>query len=124
MLAPIAAKHRVTVVIEPLNKKDCNVLTTVAALRLLVDAYHLLLDDDSLEDIVRNGDLLAHVHIATVPNRLPPGAEACDLGPFFDALVRAGYDGRVSFEGRVSDPETDLARALSHMRELERAARG
>jgi len=135
MLAPIALDHGVTVVVEPLNQKECNILTTVGecaalvrevdhpAVRLLVDAYHLLKDNDSLQDIANNGDLLSHVHVATVPNRLPPGAEACDLLPFFDALVQARYDGRVSIEGRISDAGTELPGAISLMKALERKAK-
>lgn len=135
MLAPIALEQNVTVAVEPLNSKDCNVLTTVhecaalvravdhPAVRLLVDAYHLLKDDDPLEDIVANGDLLAHVHIATEENRLAPGAEPCDLTPFFNALVQAGYDGRISIEARMSDPDSDLPRALSYMKALEQQAK-
>ena len=135
MLAPIALEHSVTVAVEPLNSKDCNVLTAIhecatlvrtvdhPAVRLLVDAYHLLKDDDPLEEIVQNGDLLAHVHIATEENRLPPGAEPCDLAPFFDALVQAGYDGRISIEARMSSPDSDLPRALSHMKTLEQEAK-
>ena len=73
MLAPIAWRHGVTVVVEPLNRQECNVLTTVKecaalvrevaqpGLRLLVDAYHLLRDNDSCDDIATHGDLLAHV---------------------------------------------------------------
>ena len=135
MLAPIAAEHGVTVAIEPLCRKECNVLNTVRecgemarevnhpAVRLLVDSYHLLIDRDSVEDIVRYGDLLAHVHIATVPNRFAPGLEECDLQPFFDALAKAGYTGRVSIEGKIPDPPNDLPKALSVMKELERKAR-
>lgn len=127
MAAGMARQHGVTIVVEPLNRSECNVLNTVAegaavvrevdnpALRLLVDAYHLLRDGDSIEDVVAHGDLLAHVHIATIPNRLPPGAEACDFSPFFRALDRAGYQGRVSIEGKFPAPETDLPRALAVM---------
>ncbi len=67
--------------VEPLNRAECNVLTTLAecaalveaaehpAIRLMVDAYHLLRDGDALADIVTCGKLLAHAHIATVPGR-------------------------------------------------------
>lgn len=134
MLAPIASRHGVTVVVEPLNSRECNVLTTIKecaalvrevahpGLRLLVDSYHLFRENDSVEDIVTHGDLLAHVHIATANNRLAPSAEPCDFAPFFAALARAGYNGRVSIEGKIPDPETDLPAALSLMRRLTPAA--
>ena len=122
MFAPIAQRHGVVVAMEPLNRQECNVLNTVGecaamvrevahpGLRLLVDAYHLLRDGDSCADIAANGDLLRHVHIATIPNRLAPGAEPCDFSPFFDALIKAGYNGRLSIEGNIPSPESVLPR--------------
>ena len=132
MIAPIAARHGVTVVVEPLNRRETNEVNTLAkgaalvrainhpAVRLLVDGYHWLLEGDSADDIVTHGSLLAHVHIATSPTRLPPVAEPCDLQPFFRALVAAGYTGRISFEGKLPDPAATLPAALALMRRLER----
>ena len=130
MAAPIALGHGVTVVIEPLNLAECNVLTTVGesaelvrevdhpALLLLTDAYHLLKDNDSVESVATNGEILAHVHIATSPTRQSPGGEECDFLPFFDALARARYTGRISIEGKIPDPPNDLPKALSLMKRL------
>ena len=130
MVGSVAAEHGVTVVVEPLNRSECNVLNSVAecaalvrtvshpAVRLLVDAYHLMRDGDSYDDIVANADILAHTHIASVPNRLAPGAEPCDFAPFFNALAKAGYDGRVSIEAKIADPEADLPVALAEMSRL------
>ncbi len=130
MAAPLAAAEGVTIAIEPLNRQDCNVLTSVResadlvrevdhpAIRLLVDAWHWATDDRSIEAIVAHGPLLAHVHIATYPTRLPPGAEPFDLAPFFAALREGGYNGRVSIEGKIPDPARDLPRALAVMRNL------
>lgn len=134
MLGPIAAAKEVTIAVEPLNLRECNVLNTVGecarlvrevdhpAIRLLVDAYHLLLDGDALEDIQANASLLVHVHVATIPNRLAPGQEPCDLQPFFTALKRGGYQGRVSIEGNLpQDPKAlgqALAQALTLMKKL------
>ena len=130
MAAPIALGHGVTIVVEPLNVTECNVLTTVgegaelvreidqSAFQLLADAYHMLKDDDSVESVAANGDILRHVHIATAPNRLPPGGEECDFVRFFDALARAGYTGRISIEAKIPDPPNDLPEALSLMKRL------
>ena len=129
-LAPIAMEHGVTVVVEPLNVTECNVLTTVGesaelvrevdhrGLRLLADAYHMLKDNDSVESVAANGDVLAHIHIATAPNRMPPGVDECDFLPFFDALARARYAGRISIEAKIPDPPNDLPEALSLMKRL------
>ncbi len=128
LAAPLARNHGVTIAVEPLNKAVCNVLNTVdecaqivrevahPAIRLLVDAYHLMLDNDSYDDIVKHGKLLAHVHIATVPGGLSPGAEPCDFSRFFGALAEANYTGRVSIEAKISNPEAELPAALAIMR--------
>ncbi|MFW6155260.1 MAG: sugar phosphate isomerase/epimerase family protein [Planctomycetota bacterium] len=132
MAGPLAAAQGVTIAVEPLNQRACNVLTSVQesadlvrevnhpAIRLLVDAWHWATDDHSIEAIVANGRLLAHVHIATYPTRLPPGAEPFDWAPFFAALREGGYNGRISIEGKIPDPPRDLPRALAVMRSLAR----
>ena len=135
MVGEAAREADVVIVLEPLNVTECNVLTTVGEcaefvarvdhpnFRLLVDAYHLLHDGDALEDIVAAAEWLAHVHIATMPSRLAPAAEPCDLDPFFKALADAGYAGRVSIEAHLSDPEQELAPAIAAMKALARDAR-
>jgi sugar phosphate isomerase/epimerase len=135
LTAQVAAQHHIMIVVEPLNLAECNVINSVGegaalvhavnhpALRLLADAYHMLKDHDPMQAIVEHGDLIMHAHIATAPNRLSPGAEPCDLLPFFNALVHSGYDGRISVEGKISYAVADLAAALAHMQALEAQAR-
>ena len=130
MAAPLAEEHGLSLVVEPLHRRECNILTSAGeaaalvrevahpALGLLVDSYHWFEEGDSPADIVENGRLLRHVHVATSPNRLAPGAETCDLTVFFTALHQAGYDQRVSFEGSLRDPHLELPSALAVMREL------
>jgi sugar phosphate isomerase/epimerase len=133
MAGPIAAENGVTVAVEPLNPKECNILTTVAegasvvretnhrAIRLLADSYHVLRSDNVPADIEVNGVRLAHIHVATKDNRLMPGVEPCDLAPFFHALARAGYDGRLSFEGKIPGPGVPpLAEGLAVLKQLVR----
>ena len=136
MIAPLALRRGVTVALEPLNRRECNVLTTVAecaalvrevahpGLGLLTDSFHLMIDGDSCEDVAANGGILRHAHIATVPNRLAPGAEPCDFAPFFGALSRGGYRGRISIEGHIPAPEKDLPAAFKLMRGLAQGRAG
>lgn len=135
MMSPVAQGHGVTIAVEPLCRAETNVLNTVGecaalvrevahpAFRLLVDAYHFLLENDSCDDLIANGHLLSHVHIATATNRLAPAAEPCDFAPFFAALAKGGYDGRVSIEAKIESPESDLPGAIELMRGLAEAAR-
>ena len=129
MIGPLAQQHGVTVVVEPLNLGECNVLNTVSEsadyvravdhphVRLLVDGYHWSKDSDTVEGIVANGPLLAHAHIATVEGRRAP-APGDTCAPFFATLRKAGYDGRVSIEGNIPSPAEELPRALEIMRAL------
>jgi sugar phosphate isomerase/epimerase len=135
MLASHAANHGITIVVEPLNRHESNLLNTVRAsadlvravdqpsFQLLVDGYHWMAEQDSAEDIVASADLLAHMHIATAPGRRAPGAEPCDFAPFFAALARAGYDGRMSIEANLEDPAVTLPRAAEVLKRLEAEAR-
>lgn len=129
LLGPIAARNDVTVAVEPLNLVECNILNSVAevagvvravdhpGIQMVVDAYHLLKDGDSLEDVAAFGELIAHAHIATIPNRLSPGRQPCDFIPFFQALAHGGYDGRISIEGNINNDEAELREALRVMRQ-------
>jgi sugar phosphate isomerase/epimerase len=131
MVGSIAERYDVTVVVEPLNRTECNILNTldecaqyVNAVNtpyflMLVDAYHWGVDNDSYSDIVKYGHLIRHVHIATYKSRRPPGLEPCDFQPFFTALREIQYDGRISVEARWDDitNEVDIVR-----RTLERYA--
>ena len=134
LISPIAAKNGVTIVVEPLNLRECNVLNTVGesgqyveevdhpSFKLLVDAYHWLVDGDSYESIVRYGPLIKHVHIATKDSRLAPGFEPCDFSSFFQALKEIGYDGRVSIESRWDDVAAQAVEAYGHLAQIVQAA--
>ena len=131
MLAPVAAQHQVTIVVEPLNLTETNVLNTVGesaelvkevdelALRLLVDGYHWAKDNDSAQAVIDNANLIRHTHVATVDGRRPP-RPGDDCSEFFAVLREAGYNGRISIEGRIDNPAEELPVALEIMkRELD-----
>lgn len=129
MTAEFAEKFGVTVVIEPLNSKETNVFTSVTEsaamvrkvnnphLRLLVDSFHWLAEKGTDREILDNADLFAHVHIATWPERCAPGYEECGLEHFCALLKQAGYNGTVSFEGKIVDRAVDIPRMVKLMRQ-------
>jgi len=133
MLGPVAQKHGVLIVVEPLNRRECNVLNGVGesaeyvrqvdhpAIRLLVDAYHWALDNDSYDDLVNSMPLIAHAHIATYTSRKAPGLEACDFTRFFEALKKGGFDGRLSIEGHWDNMEQNAPQALRVLEDFARA---
>jgi sugar phosphate isomerase/epimerase len=128
-LGPVARRHGVVIVIEPLRTAECNILNTVAEcarltrlvddanIRLLVDGYHWACNGEAESDIVAAAPLFRHMHIATKANRRTPGAEPCEALPRFLQTVRQiGYTGRLSFEGRIDDPATELPVTAARLR--------
>ncbi len=105
-----AAKYGITVVMEPLCAKACSYFRRVDQgmdlvdriahpnLKLLADLYHFTDANESLDNIVKAGERLAHIHLATpsLPETAP--GVAYDFSGFFQALRHAGYDGRISVE--------------------------
>lgn len=128
-----AAAAGLRIAVEPLNRRECNMFTSLAetltfvamvdrpAVAALVDAYHWARENEAVETIARAGDRLIHAHVATAVNRQAPGEEPCDLSGFYRGLVRAGYDGRMSVEGGLPEPER-LPRVLAAMRDGMAAA--
>lgn len=128
-LGSLAERWGVTLAVEPLNRQETNVLTSVSdgaryvrqvdlpSVRLLVDAHHWGREQESLEDLEAAAPLLVHVHVGTVVNRLAPGLEPCDFTGFFSVLRRSGYRGGVSVEARWNDPEREASRVRALLRE-------
>lgn len=103
-----------TVVIEPLNAGECNILNTSAEaaeyvrelnlpnIRLLVDYYHFLLEGERLSAIYNYKGILAHTHIANPVKRYAPiPYDGIDYAGWFKALEDIGYDGLVVAEPRA-----------------------
>jgi sugar phosphate isomerase/epimerase len=127
-LGPLAARHGVTVVVEPLNRGECNFINTLDEgaevvrrvdhpnVRLLADLFHMLRNDETPDAIRRHGDLLAHTHIAEKETRSAPGVRGDDFRPFLKALRAAGYDRRMSLECSFTDLAGELPGALKALR--------
>jgi len=128
MAADHAEKYGITIAIEPLCKKECNIINTVAegldmakrvnrkGVRVLADLYHVWQEQEPLSNIVNAGDWLAHVHIAEPVKRKYPGNDDFDFSDFFKALKNAGYDGRVSCECGFDNFERDVKVTLDTLR--------
>ncbi len=123
-MAPIAAKYDVVVVLEPLNTTECNFINSVTEggeiveevnhqnFRLLADIYHMLMDNEGPESIVKYGHLIKHTHIAEKEGRAAPGTHNEDFRPYFEVLKKVGYQGRMSVECRWEDLESQAATAI------------
>jgi sugar phosphate isomerase/epimerase len=128
LAADHAETYGVTIAIEPLCRRECNIINTVAeglemakrvnrkGVRVLADLYHVWQEEEPLANIIDAGDWLAHVHIAEPVKRKYPGTDDFDFSAFFEALKQAGYDGRVSCECGFDDFARDVKVALDTLR--------
>lgn len=130
-LGPRAAEAGITVAIEPLNTKEDNFIISVAQgaeyvdeiahpnIQLLADFYHMVEENEPLENVKNAGARLKHTHLADLGRVAPgyaKGGEADFVG-FFGALRAAGYDGRCSFEGKTDDLARQAKPLLDKMRQ-------
>jgi sugar phosphate isomerase/epimerase len=132
-LAPIAERQGITIAIEHLNRGESNILNSVAEgwtmaqevahprVRLLIDAYHLLVEREPLAILAKVAPAIAHVHVAQGIDRIFPSGHDSALAEFFTALRSTGYAQRCSVEAYSRDFTLDAPRALVACRALTSA---
>ncbi len=123
-MGPLAKKYDVVVSLEPLNSKECNFVNSVSEggeivkdvdhpnFRLLADIYHMLMENEGAESIIKYGDLLFHVHIAEKEGRAAPGVHGEDFTPYLAALKSVDYRGRLSIECRWENLENQASNSF------------
>jgi len=124
LLSDIAVKFNITIVIEPLNHNETNVILTsseameyINALKrdniaLLIDLYHFDLENESFENIVKFKNHIKHIHIARpVKRTCPSSIDDYEYREFFDAVKKAQYSGIISIEASTVDFAKDISNA-------------
>lgn len=138
MSADIGARHDVTIVIEPLNRKECNIINSVGEamtyvrelnhdyLKCLVDSYHFWLESEPLANLEKAMRWIAHVHLADKVNRTAPGESGSPAEspykPFFAVLKKGNYKGLISVECKSFDLVNDSPRILKFIKDQYNAA--
>lgn len=129
LMGKIAGEYGLAIVIEPLNRSETNLICSVAEgamlaadvdlenVRLLADAYHMQVENESIQNIGRVGSL-AHVHIAARQGRGYPLSEEEPFVALFEQLAGIGYDGGISIEGKTADFAREAPAALAVLRRL------
>lgn len=118
-----------TVVIEPLNKGECNEINLVSEaadfareanlphVKVLGDLFHMMREDESIQALKDAGALLRHTHVAEPVRRACPSPEdGVDYKALFALLADMGYDGRISVEGGTDDFAKDAPIALKTLK--------
>lgn len=109
-LGSLAERFGVTIVLEPLNYGETNLMNTVEEglamaievnhpqVKLLVDIFHMLRNNEPPESILKAKDWIRHAHIAEKEKRTPPGTAGDDFRPYLAALKKIGYTGALAIE--------------------------
>ena len=108
-----AAEHRITILIEPINRRDrpnyllhraeqaAAVISEVGRpnVRMQFDFYHAQIEGgDLMTRFARHAGVVGHVQIAAVPSRAEPDEGEVNYPAIFAMLDRAGYAGHVGCE--------------------------
>jgi sugar phosphate isomerase/epimerase len=128
-IGPLAKKRGIVVAVEPLQKGETNTINSAAEglkwvkavnhpnFQLMVDFYHLSLENEDAAILVSARKNIKHIHIANpAGRRFPMSADEFDYSKFFTALKKAGYKGGVSVEGRSDDYATEAPKAVAFLR--------
>jgi sugar phosphate isomerase/epimerase len=126
--AVFAADHGVRLALEPINRYETDLITTIDqglalidqvetdALGLLPDTFHMNIEEVSIEDSIRNAaSRIYHFHVAD-SNRWYPGAGHLDFKHMLSVLKDINYTGWVSAE-TLPHPDTATAaeQGLAHL---------
>jgi len=116
----IAADLGVTLLYEPLNRYETNLINTLAEgvqflkglgtqnVKLLADLYHMNIEETNLAASLRTaGSYVGHIHFAD-SNRKAAGLGHTDIVPIISALKEIGYAGYLSAEV-FALPDSDAA---------------
>ena len=129
LMLPIAGKHGVTVALEHLNRGETNMINRVSQaleivqavdhpnLKMLVDIYHMLREGETADEIVKAGCYIHHCHIAEPVKRAAPLTMKDDFRPYFSALKKVGYRGKLCIESSWGELSTELPLALGVLRQ-------
>lgn len=127
-MGEIADKYQVTIALEHLNRQETNFINTLEeanaivskvnhpAVGLLCDVYHMLMEDESPGSILKAGKRIVHCHVAEKTGRAAPGTHGQDFVPYFRALKKAGFKGKISIECKWNDFTNEVEPSLQYLK--------
>ncbi len=134
-LCEFAHKHGTRMLLEPLNRRETWYVRLVAdaaaicrdvnhpAACVMGDFYHMYIEETSdMGAFLSGGDMLHHVHLASIKRNLP-GQDERDYRNGFKGLKMLNYQDFCSFEcGCVGDVEVEMPKSVKFLREQWRKA--
>jgi sugar phosphate isomerase/epimerase len=120
-VGPLAAKHGITLAIEPITGRSGRLVHTLAqavamandvgldSVRVMGDTHHMHYEEQDPVRATRDaGPWLAHFHFSD-EDRLPPSMGHMDLVGILRSLAEVGYDGSVSLSEMAKVPDAETA---------------
>lgn len=127
--ATIAQRHGIVLAVEPLRRAESNIFNTAAEslnwvkavdhphFRLMIDLYHLAVENEPPEVIRSAAGYVVHLHVANPRGRVYPlSADEYDYARFFGQLKAIGYTGRMSIEAAKGDFPAKAPAAIAFLR--------
>jgi sugar phosphate isomerase/epimerase len=111
-IAKIAKKYKIMIALESLNTTETNFINSVRDalyvvkkvnhpnLRLNVDIYHMMKDNEQPAIIAKTKKYVVHVEIAEKDNRTAPGVVGTDFKPYLRELQKINFHEQIVIEGR------------------------
>lgn len=140
LMAPIAEKNGIMIVIEPIRTPECNLINSFEEgvslakevscknVKVLIDYYHMVWEKESPEILIKYGkEYLRHIHFSNPNMRTQEGLDfgrtypqrknEWDYEKFIRCLKECGYDGRVSIEAGSDNFNEQAKNALCFLKE-------
>lgn len=131
MIGDTAAPYGITIVVEPLNRQETNLVNSIPEgatlvrsvnhpnVQLLADFYHMRKESEPMGSVQEAGSLIKHLHIANSHGRVYPlNSNEDEYASFFGYLKAAGYEGRISIEASTQDFDAEAPVALQLLRQI------
>jgi sugar phosphate isomerase/epimerase len=125
----IAAAHQVVLVIEALNRSECNIINSLDEamsyvreighpnLQCMVDSCHFWLENDTLEQLAATMPWIKHVHLAERDGHTMPREDGpLDYRPIFRVLKAGGYNADLTVEPAGYADITGSSRVLEFLK--------
>lgn len=134
-LHPLAQSFGITIVLEPLNRLESNLLNSVdealalaqrvnlSTVRVLADTFHMSVSNESRNRLTQAGGWLQHFHLAqALGRRVPCEGDDENWLDFFQCLHAIHYQGTLSVEAYIPAGAYDsqLAETLAFLKRCEK----
>jgi sugar phosphate isomerase/epimerase len=125
-----AKQNDITLVVEPLNRGECNIINTMDEcvayvkavdhpnFRALFDSYHFWIEDEPIEHVRATMPFVRHAHLADKDGRVAPGESGkADYKPLFRILRDNGYDRLLTVEAPLKNIRNDGQRVVKFIKD-------